>query len=78
MNDNLFAEDIKNLLVRVEGTINVLRKPDVVRAISKLQGMRDKLSHMLSKLNEKDINMQVVDQIRQINDGGRINDSNKD
>ena len=42
--------DMKDILARIEGTINVLRKPDPIRADRKLQGLRDKARSMLYKI----------------------------
>lgn len=52
--DNIeLMNELKDLLVRVEGTINVLRKPDPIRADQKMQGIRDKLRHMLFKASRE-------------------------
>ena len=50
MNKNELIEDVRDLLIRVEGTINILHKPDIVQTDRKLQGIRDKARHLLSKL----------------------------
>jgi len=69
MDNDELTNDLKDLLVRVEGTINVLRKPNVIRADQKLQGVRDKLRHMLFKATRKpatDEAGQIALQIRQL------------
>ena len=70
MNKEDIAIDVKDLLCRIEGTINVLHKPDVLLADRKLQGIRDKLKHLLFKIvkaptpNEAD---ELIEQLRSIN-----------
>lgn len=54
MNREELITDVKDLLVRIEGTINVLHRGDQIRANQKLQGMRDKIGHMLLKLTKED------------------------
>ena len=49
MDSNELENEVRDLIIRVEGTINVLHRPDVIRADRKLQGIRDKLRHLLYK-----------------------------
>jgi hypothetical protein len=54
MDRSELINDLRDLLIRIEGTINVLHKPDVIRADRKLQGIQDKARHLLWKVvNEK-------------------------
>lgn len=50
MDKNELISDVRDLLIRVEGTINILHKPDILQADRKLQGIRDKARHLLCKL----------------------------
>jgi hypothetical protein len=45
-----YLQQMKDILIRVEGTINVLHKPDVIVAHRKLQGLRDKVRHMIQRV----------------------------
>jgi hypothetical protein len=53
MDKNEIINDVRDILIRIEGTINILHKPDVLQADRKLQGIRDKARHLLSKLIEE-------------------------
>jgi hypothetical protein len=46
------VEDVKNVLARVEGTLNILNNGHYVLAHRKLQGIRDKLRHVLLKCDK--------------------------
>jgi hypothetical protein len=64
------TNDLKDLIIRVEGTINVLHRPDVIRADRKLQGIRDKLVALLIKATkEKPVTSaeELVKQVQSIN-----------
>ena len=65
MDHNELINDLKDLLIRVEGTINVLRKPDPIRADQKMQGVKDKLRHMLFKVSRESVPTEV-EKIRQV------------
>lgn len=70
MDNNELLNDVKDLIVRVEGTLAVLRRPyggpDVLRADRKLQGLRDKLKHMLFKLSREKSNDTLVSQLQRL------------
>lgn len=71
MNKEEILSDIKDILIRIEGAKNVLRKGDVLAVQRKLQGMQDKAGSVLSKLNKD--NDSVLDKVKEHTGCGCIN-----
>ena len=67
--------DLTDILVRIEGTINVLHKPDVIVAHRKLQGLRDKVRHAMQRVsNDKSSEVLLKDRIQEVTSN---NDTNR-
>lgn len=76
MNDREYLEQMKDILVRIEGTINVLHKPDVIVAHRKLQGLRDKVRHIMQNvISSKTKNVSLEYHIQEAT---ALHDSNRD
>lgn len=71
MDKSELMNDLKDIIVRVQGTSNVLRKPDIILADRKLQGIRDKLKNLLYKVNNE--NKNLIDKL-QVNDDENSSD----
>ena len=54
INQEELRDTVTDILVRIEGTINILHKPDIILADRKLQGLKDKVQHLLARLFEED------------------------
>jgi len=60
--------DIKDIIIRTQGTMNVLnnRNPNLVLVNRKLQGIRDKAEAMLRKASAKGEEDELVQKIKQV------------
>ena len=66
MNQELIIQEIKDTLVRLEGTINIMKKEPEVVAYRKVQGIRDKMQGLLIKLvNDKKEEEVLVSKVRE-------------
>lgn len=53
MEDKYIQEGLRDVLVRVEGTIKINEQGNSVRVHTKLQGIKDKLIHLINKVEGK-------------------------
>ena len=60
--------DIKDIIIRTQGTMNVLnnRNPNLVLVNRNLQGIRDKAEAMLRKASAKGEEDELVQKIKQV------------
>jgi len=66
MNKDLLVQEIKETIVRLEGTIKIMQKTPEVVAYRKVQGIRDKMQGLLIKLvNEDKSDEDLVEKIQQ-------------
>ena len=72
-----YLQQMKDVLIRIEGTINILHKPDVILAHRRLQGLRDKVRHMIHRTatSDKFENTSLEDHIQEVT---TFEENNKD
>ncbi|NJL70522.1 MAG: hypothetical protein HC888_02340 [Candidatus Competibacteraceae bacterium] len=64
MDDERYAAEMKDLLIRVEGAMQMLNQGNAVFAHRKLQGIKDSLVHRLKRIISKDGASAVEQSIR--------------
>lgn len=74
MNQDELIKDVKDLLIRIEGTINILENGNAILTARKLQGVRDKARIILKKVCIKE-DKNVASQVTNLISGEKKNES---
>ena len=65
MDNSLLEKEVVDLLYRVEGTIKVNEQGNPLLVDRKLQGVKDKLTSLLSKTRKKNLDEVVLNSIEE-------------